>query len=69
MKENKDVLEWLKNAESEGQMNPFAENVVAWIEENQNQDLSQFLANLDICCYSTKYNEDIICIYFQNASA
>ena len=62
MKENKDVLERLKNAESEEKMNPFTENIVAWIEENQNQDLSQFLANLDICCYSTKYNEDIICI-------
>lgn len=62
MRDNKDVLERLKNAESEEKMNPFTENIVAWIEENQNQDLSQFLANLDICCYSTKYNEDIICI-------
>ena len=48
--------------EARGKMNPFAENVTAWIEENQNQDLSKFLSNLDICCYSTKYNEDIICI-------
>ncbi len=62
MKENKDVLKRLKEAESEGEDEPFAENIASWIEENQNQDLSQFLANLDICCYSTKYNEDIICI-------
>ena len=62
MEENKDVLERLKEAESEGEDDPLAENIVAWIEENQNQDLSKFLSNLDICCYSTKYNEDEICI-------
>lgn len=45
-----------------GEKNPFVENIVAWIEENQNEDLPKFLSNLDICCYSTKYNEDIICI-------
>lgn len=43
-------------------MNPFVEKIVAWIEENQNEDLPRFLSNLDICCYSTKYNEDLICI-------
>lgn len=62
MKENKDVLERLKEAESEEKDDSLAENIVSWIEENQNQDLSKFLSNLDICCYSTKYNEDIICI-------
>ena len=43
-------------------MNPFIEDIVAWIEENQREDLPKFLSNLDICCYSTKYNEDLICI-------
>ena len=62
MKENKDVLERLKQAESEGEDDSLAENIVSWIEENQNEDLSKFLSNLDICCYSTKYNEDEICI-------
>ena len=62
MKENKDVLERLKEAESEEEDDSLAENIVSWIEENQNEDLSKFLSNLDICCYSTKYNEDEICI-------
>ena len=65
--ESEDVLKRIRETDMSNiwwrrEMNPFVEEIVAWIEENQNQDLSQFLANLDICCYSTKYNEDIICI-------
>lgn len=36
------------------------ENILAWLEANQNADLEKFLANLKIVCFTTKYNENEI---------